>query len=155
MFPIQLWPWLWLVDESMRWRINVLTTHLSISNIFKNWVKLQYLKWICPKILVYKDLLQTYLFGVCAIYFDLKVLRFQDISFQKILKLPEIPGNTWHDLSIHKFQRFQVVLTFQQIVRNNFQGTEIVTCPARCSRRLAFEKARPKTGFFFHVFPEA
>ena len=52
----------------------------------------------------------------------------------------------------HKLQRFQVVLAFQRIFRNNFQGTEIVTCPARCSRRLAFEKARPKTGFFFTYF---
>ena len=78
--------------QLMRWRINVLTIHLSISNIFKNWVKLQYLKWICPNILVYKDLLQTYLLvSVASIstlrYYDFKIFPFKrSWNYQKYLE---------------------------------------------------------------------
>ena len=34
-----------------------------------------YIRWHSPYIFVYKDPLLSYLFGICVIYFDLKVLE--------------------------------------------------------------------------------
>ena len=75
--------------RNLRW----LPMFCKVYNFYAELYTVMKSRWYSPYILVYKDPLLTYLFGICANYFDLKVTYLPNI-FEK----PPFDARIWGEV---------------------------------------------------------